>query len=207
MDVGAGAIIEVSPSLPSAPSGPPVEHDHGGAGRDSRAARCARHGGLVHERPFSPLVIAVAGGVTVAATIAAVSLEAYAAQLARPLRRGARPVSAARDPRRRSAIVRDGPDLGLCVGRCLRLRRRRPRAMAAWYTLGSSREPRARCPRPCRIAEARGWSRDAILTGRCEEDFSIPYFRRYARTWWRSIPLCRAISLTLPLAALGRPVK
>ena len=30
---------------------------------------------------------------------------------------------------------------------------------------------------------------------------SMPYLRRYARTWWRSMPLWRAISLTLPLHA------
>lgn len=35
----------------------------------------------------------------------------------------------------------------------------------------------------------------------------IPYFLRKARTWWRSIPLCRAISLTLPLVARASSLK
>jgi hypothetical protein len=77
VDVVAGAVIEVSPSPPGPPGGTPIA----GPVATPTAPVPASTAAAVRERPFSPLVIAVGGGVTLAAGIAAVSLEAYAGSL------------------------------------------------------------------------------------------------------------------------------
>ena len=69
---------------------------------------------------------------------------------------------------------------------------------------GSRGPSSTRCSRNERASGSR--SRSPSL-GAQTALLSIPYFRRYARTWCRSMPLWRAISLTLPLQRFARPAK
>jgi len=78
IEVGAGAVVEVSPSAPqgAAPAQPPV-----GPLTLSTAPGPTSPTAPARERPFSPLVLGVTGAATLVAGAAAVSLEVYAESL------------------------------------------------------------------------------------------------------------------------------